>query len=111
MHKFTSASGVTLEAMRLLTRLATSRKGLTRNFSPYLAGHAILGLAVASPSVTLVLAHRGANRLAPENTLPAFARAVELGADGVELDVHRTADGALVVRHDADTPGRACWRS
>jgi glycerophosphoryl diester phosphodiesterase len=52
----------------------------------------------------LVLAHRGANRLAPENTLPAMARAVDLGADGVELDVHRTADGALVVRHDAETP-------
>ena len=52
----------------------------------------------------LVLAHRGANRQAPENTLPAMAAAVDLGADGVELDVHRTADGALVVRHDADTP-------
>ena len=52
----------------------------------------------------LVLAHRGANRQAPENTVPAMARAVELGADGVELDVHRTADGALVVRHDAETP-------
>jgi len=52
----------------------------------------------------LVLAHRGANRQAPENTVAAMARAVELGADGVELDVHRTADGHLVVRHDADTP-------
>jgi glycerophosphoryl diester phosphodiesterase len=51
-----------------------------------------------------VLAHRGANRLAPENTVPAMELAVERGADGVELDVHRTADGALVVRHDADTP-------
>ena len=63
-----------------------------------------LGLAVASPGVTLVLAHRGANRLAPENTVPAFARAVELGADGVELDIHPTIDDALVVRHDAATP-------
>ena len=52
----------------------------------------------------LVLAHRGANRHAPENTVAAMARAVELGADGVELDVHRTADGHLVVRHDPDTP-------
>ena len=50
----------------------------------------------------LVLAHRGANRLAPENTVPAMREAVERGADGVELDVHRTADGVLVVRHDAD---------
>jgi glycerophosphoryl diester phosphodiesterase len=52
----------------------------------------------------LVLAHRGANRLEPENTVPAMRLAMDLGADGVELDVHRTADGALVVRHDADTP-------
>jgi len=52
----------------------------------------------------LVLAHRGANRLEPENTVPAMRQAMDLGADGVELDVHRTADGALVVRHDADTP-------
>jgi glycerophosphoryl diester phosphodiesterase len=52
----------------------------------------------------LVLAHRGANRLAPENTVPAMVEAIDRGADGVELDVHRTADGALVVRHDADTP-------
>jgi glycerophosphoryl diester phosphodiesterase len=54
--------------------------------------------------VTLVLAHRGANRLAPENTLAAFARAGELGADGVELDIHATVDDELVVRHDAATP-------
>lgn len=52
----------------------------------------------------LVLAHRGANRLAPENTVPAMREAVDRDADGVELDVHRTADGALVVRHDAGTP-------
>jgi glycerophosphoryl diester phosphodiesterase len=52
----------------------------------------------------LVLAHRGANRQAPENTVLAMVRALEVGADGVELDVHRTVDGALAVRHDADTP-------
>jgi glycerophosphoryl diester phosphodiesterase len=52
----------------------------------------------------LVLAHRGANRLAPENTLLAFARALDTGADGVELDVQRTRDDALVVRHDAELP-------
>jgi glycerophosphoryl diester phosphodiesterase len=48
-----------------------------------------------------IIAHRGASHERPENTLPAFTRAVELGADGVELDVHLTADGALVVHHDA----------
>ncbi len=56
-------------------------------------------------TVPLVLAHRGANRVAPENTLAAFAQALAMGADGVELDVHRSADGALVVHHDAASPG------
>lgn len=49
---------------------------------------------------TLVWAHRGASSSAPENTLPAFRRAAELGADGVELDVQLTKDGQLVVIHD-----------
>ncbi len=52
----------------------------------------------------LVLAHRGANRLAPENTVAAMRRALELGADGVELDLHRSADDRLVVRHDGGSP-------
>lgn len=52
-------------------------------------------------NVTLVYAHRGASAAQPENTLAAFAAAVAMGADGVELDVRRTADGALAVHHDA----------
>jgi glycerophosphoryl diester phosphodiesterase len=53
----------------------------------------------------LVLAHRGACRRAPENTIEAFRVARELGADGVELDVRRTADGVLVVSHDPVVEG------
>lgn len=56
------------------------------------------------PRMTLVLAHRGANRGAPENTVAAFALARDLGADGVELDVHRSADGHLVIHHDGHEP-------
>jgi glycerophosphoryl diester phosphodiesterase len=52
-----------------------------------------------------VLAHRGASRVAPENTLEAFAAAAAQGADGVELDVHRSSDGGLIVHHDADATG------
>ena len=48
----------------------------------------------------LVLGHRGAPRAAPENTLRAFQLAMELGADGVELDVQPSADGVPVVLHD-----------
>ncbi len=48
----------------------------------------------------IVIAHRGASSELPENTLPAFERAIELGADFVELDVHARPDGELVVAHD-----------
>jgi glycerophosphoryl diester phosphodiesterase len=48
----------------------------------------------------LVIAHRGASWDEPENTLPAFRRAIELGADAIELDVHAARDGRLVVVHD-----------
>lgn len=47
-----------------------------------------------------IIAHRGASRERPENTLPAFQRAAELGADGVELDVHLHDDGTARVHHD-----------
>ena len=46
------------------------------------------------------IAHRGASAVAPANTLAAFEKAVELGADGIEFDVHLSADGVPVVIHD-----------
>lgn len=51
-------------------------------------------------SRTAVFAHRGARRVAPENTLPAFERALAMGVAGIEFDVHLTTDGRLVVIHD-----------
>jgi glycerophosphoryl diester phosphodiesterase len=48
----------------------------------------------------LVIAHRGASADAPENTIAAFELALEQGADGIELDVHLSADGHPVVIHD-----------
>jgi glycerophosphoryl diester phosphodiesterase len=59
--------------------------------------------------MTLIVAHRGASAEVPENTLAAFQRGVELGADAVELDVHLTADGQLAVIHD-DTLDRTTDR-
>ncbi len=44
--------------------------------------------------------HRGASALAPENTLAAFQKAIEVGADGMEMDLQLTRDGTLVVLHD-----------
>lgn len=48
----------------------------------------------------LIFAHRGACRVAPENTLPAFQAAIDLGADGIELDVQYSSDGKLMVIHN-----------
>ena len=53
---------------------------------------------------TKVWAHRGASgwdqQYAPENTMPAFQKAVEMGADGIEFDVQITRDGEVVIAHD-----------
>jgi len=57
------------------------------------------------PKRTLNIAHRGARSLAPENTLAAARKGLEIGADLWELDVAMTVDGELVVLHD-DTPAR-----
>lgn len=53
----------------------------------------------------LVIAHRGASGELPENTLSAYALAVAQHADMIEIDLHETADHALVVAHDAELPG------
>lgn len=52
-----------------------------------------------------VIAHRGASGYEYENSRAAFRRAVMLDADGVELDVHATRDGGIVVHHDPEIPG------
>ncbi len=64
------------------------------------------------PRLPLDIAHRGGAGLAPENTLAAFRAGIEAGADGVELDVHLSRDGRLVVIHDPHvsrtTEGSGC---
>ncbi len=55
--------------------------------------------------MTEIFAHRGSAQLARENTVAAFVAARDLGADGIELDVHLTADGNVVVHHDGEVPG------
>ena len=59
------------------------------------------------PGAPLVIGHRGAAAVRPENTIPSFAHALALGVDGVEFDVRLTRDGHVVVHHDADT-ARTC---
>ena len=66
-----------------------------------------IGLAITSFSgcgnsknPVLITAHRGDSSMAPENTLAAFEKAIEAGADFIELDVTETKDGVLVILHD-----------
>ena len=64
-------------------------------------------------SRVLVIAHRGASRVAPENTLPAFQAALQLGVDLVEFDYLHSADGVPVAFHDEEldrlTDACAVW--
>jgi len=53
-----------------------------------------------SPDAMIILGHRGYSARYPENTLLSFQKAIEAGADGVELDIWLTADGRVVVHHD-----------
>jgi glycerophosphoryl diester phosphodiesterase len=55
---------------------------------------------IGKPKPALIIGHRGASGVAPENTLAAFLMAIALGADGVEMDVQLSADGEPVVIHD-----------
>ncbi len=57
-------------------------------------------MAYFTPPRPRVFGHRGAAGVAPENTLPSFALAASLGAEYLELDVHATSDGVVVVLHD-----------
>lgn len=57
----------------------------------------------ALPPLPSVIAHRGASAYAPENTAASFRKAIEMGADWIELDCHLTRDGKLAVMHDRDT--------
>lgn len=62
----------------------------------------------------LIMGHRGAQEIVPENTMSAFQLALAVGVDAIELDVHLSKDGALVVMHDAlldrTTDGRGALR-
>src|SRR5262249_31661315 len=68
-------------------------------------GRAIAGLGRRVIPDPLVIAHRGASGERPENTMAAYALAVEQRADMIEIDLHCTRDGAIVIAHDEHLPG------
>src|ERR1700722_1634063 len=87
-----------------LGRRAQSRVVTLATIAVATFGFTPLALAQAGQQVAkkiVVIAHRGAHREAPENTLASLEKAIEIGCDYVELDVRRTKDGALVIMHDA----------
>jgi glycerophosphoryl diester phosphodiesterase len=67
--------------------------------APSRGGELVRALGIPRPAI---IAHRGASYLAPEETLPAFLLARELGADYLEFDIQRTRDGILIALHDDD---------
>ena len=69
---------------------------------------ACAALPVAAPSAVDVQGHRGARGLLPENTLPAFQRALEIGVTTLELDTGVTGDGIVVVSHDPRISAEIC---
>lgn len=82
--------------------LMASGRGAAGQPTPSSSGMPAPVVARAStlPPTPWVIAHRGASAYAPENTVPAFVKAIEQRATFVEIDVQRTRDGALVCLHD-----------
>lgn len=78
--------------------------GIRRNIDRRKAARAEKWIQLHQPAnheiETLVYAHRGSKCNRPENTLASFNEAIRIGTDGIELDVHLTADNQLVVIHD-----------
>jgi glycerophosphoryl diester phosphodiesterase len=85
--RFSKTLLVGVATVMLMTCAPAMRDGTTRQAS--MPDHEVM-----------LIGHRGAAGLAPENTLTAFATALDLGVDAIELDVHLTRDSALVVYHD-----------
>ncbi|MFC4544115.1 glycerophosphodiester phosphodiesterase [Halosolutus amylolyticus] len=92
--------------MSFSSRPDVSRRRLLAGMGAGVSGVAVWGLSplIGSGSVTSdrpqIVGHRGAEGLAPPNTEAAIRRALEVGVDGVELDVRRTSDGELLLFHD-----------
>jgi glycerophosphoryl diester phosphodiesterase len=81
--------------------VARGRPGVLRSHARAIAACGLALLVASGPADAFDLqGHRGARGLEPENTLPAFARAIALGVATLELDVGVSADGAIVVAHD-----------
>lgn len=86
----------------LLTPSRLAAVGVAGFLLAALIGYVSLERSLNLETETQVMAHRGASKAAPENTMAAFQAAIDEGADWIELDVQESADGKVVVIHDSD---------
>lgn len=86
----------------LITPLRLTTAGIAGFLLAAFAGYWSLNKTLHVEDHPQVMAHRGASKAAPENSMAAFREAIEEGADWIELDVQETADGKVVVIHDSD---------
>lgn len=101
---FVALSTATLTGAPPATREAPPVPGYIRDLPPEseqarTARHAEVARRLKG---TPILVHRGASKIAPENTLEAYAAAIDRGADGIEIDIRRSADGVLYIMHDEE---------
>jgi glycerophosphoryl diester phosphodiesterase len=94
--QITTPRGVRLTRWRLLA------SGAVGAVAALLIGAIVVSRMKVDDGRVLIMAHRGASKAAPENTLAAFRKAIDDRADWIELDVQETADGQVVVFHDSD---------
>lgn len=66
-------------------------------------------ISLVSSRTPIIIGHRGAMAVAPENMMHAFQAALEAGADGIKFDVQRTIDGHLIIFHDEDVTPYLRW--
>ncbi len=91
-NRFSSTGfSISIIAAAVLVMAAVSGPGVRPAFA---------GLQSSALKNPLVIAHRGGRQWAPENTMAAFRKSLEAGADGIELDIHKCKTGELVVIHD-----------
>ena len=113
VHWYRELSGPIARAQPIATYAPLGRQSAGLPRKAVLAAAALAVLAVGASAYVAargaatqdrvqIIAHRGASADAPENTLAAFERALEQGADWIELDVQENAEGELVVAHDSD---------
>ena len=92
----------TLPFSRLMRPALTAIFFTSALFTSGCAAPVATGLSTLDGRPPLVIAHRGASGELPEETLEAYAHAIDLGADVIEMDLVATKDGVLITRHDAD---------